>query len=144
LRRLLRIREIEEEQGELALEAGLAELGRLRQALAGAVAKDRRGRRLVEASARSGELRDRLAGLEEMEAARRLAEVLRPRLAQREEEVERLRREFLEQRVERRQAGTLMDEAEAEELVQVERRRQQWLDDWFASRRHRTRPRRVE
>ena len=64
LRRLLRIRELEEEQCRLALEAAIGELSRLEHAMAATAERDRRGRRLVEASARSGELRDRLAGLE--------------------------------------------------------------------------------
>jgi len=57
LRRLLRIREIEEEQCKLALESALGELHRLEHALTATSALDRRGRRLVEASAHSGELR---------------------------------------------------------------------------------------
>jgi len=80
LRRLLRIRELEEEQCRLALEAAIGELSRLEHRDGGNGRADRRGRRLVEASARSGELRDRLAGLEETRAANRLVEVLAPRI----------------------------------------------------------------
>ncbi len=71
LRRLLRIRELEEEQSRLALESALGELNRLEASLAAAVERERRGRRLVKASAQTGELPDRLAGLEETRAADR-------------------------------------------------------------------------
>src|ERR1039458_373198 len=73
LRRLLRIRSLEEEQRRLALESAIGELNRLEHALAATAQQDRRGRRLVEVSARSGELPDRLAGPEETGAATRHA-----------------------------------------------------------------------
>ena len=80
LRRLLRIRDIEEEQSRLALESALSQLNRLEHALAATAERDRRGRRLVDASARTGELPDRLAGLEETRAAGRHAAALAPRI----------------------------------------------------------------
>jgi len=86
LRRLLRIRDLEEEQARLALEAALVERHRLDQALHAASARERGGRELVAASARSGELPDRLAGLEETRIAERLESVLTPRLAEAEDE----------------------------------------------------------
>lgn len=81
LRRLLRIRDIEEEQGRLALESALGDLRHLENALAATVERARSGRRLVGTSAHSGELPDRLAGLEETRAADRRAAVLVPRIA---------------------------------------------------------------
>ena len=83
LRRLLGIRNIEEEQSRLALESALAELNRLERALAAAAERDLRGRRLVETSARTGELADRLAGLEEGRTASRHAAALAPSSARR-------------------------------------------------------------
>jgi hypothetical protein len=139
LRRLLRIRELEEEQCRLALEAAIGELSRLEHAMAATAERDRRGRRLVEASARSGELRDRLAGLEETRAANRLVEVLAPRIENWQAETGRLREAFIEKRVERRQAETLIGETEARDAIESGRRSQQALDDWFRSRLHRTR-----
>jgi hypothetical protein len=140
LRRLLRIRDLEEEQARLALEAALVERHRLDQALHAASARERGGRELVAASARSGELPDRLAGLEETRIAERLESVLTPRLAEAEDEVFALRGEYLAARVERRQAGTLIEEAAARDALDFERRSQQGLDDWFRNRLHRTGP----
>jgi hypothetical protein len=136
LRRLLRIRELEEEQSRLALESASGDLHNLQHAQAATVERDRRGRRLVQASAMSGEFQDRLAGLEESRAADRLAFVLGPRIANAEQEVAALREDFLSRRVERRQAETLIEEGEARDALDADRRSQQSLDDWFRNRRH--------
>ena len=137
LRRLLRIREIEEEQGRLAMESASADLHRLEHALTASMERERRGRRLVQASARSGELPDRLAGLEESSAAGRRRLVLAPRIAESEQSVAGLREQFLSLRVARRQVETLIEEAEARDAVDADRRSQQALDDWFRNRLHR-------
>ena len=137
LRRLLRIRDLEEEQGRTALESAVGDLSRLQQALASTTERDRRGRRLVQASAGSGEFRDRLAGLEETRAADRMALALTPRIEEAEGGVAALREEYLARRVERRQAATLVDEAEARDALEAERRSQMALDDWFRNRLHR-------
>ena len=76
LRRLLRILTIEEEQCRLALESALGELRLFERALSETGNQARNGRRLVRASARSGELPDRLAGIEETHAADRRAAAL--------------------------------------------------------------------
>ena len=137
LRRLLRIREIEEEQGRLAMENALADLHRLEQALTASGERERRGRRLVQASASSGELPDRLAGLEESRAADRVAQVLAPRIRDSQQAVAGLREEFLRMRVARRQVETLIEEAEARDAVDADRQSQQSLDDWYSSRLYR-------
>jgi flagellar biosynthesis chaperone FliJ len=137
LHRLLRIRDLEEEQCRLALESALGELNRLENALQAAVDRERRGRMLVEASARTGELPDRLAGIEETHAADRLFAVLEPRIAAKEEEVMARRQEFLLKRVERRQAETLIEESQAERTIETGRRGQQELDNWYGSRQYR-------
>jgi hypothetical protein len=137
LRRLLRIRSLEEEQRRLALESAIGELNRLEHALAATAEQDRRGRRLVEVSARSGELPDRLAGLEETRAATRHAAALAPRIAMVEFDVATLRQEFLGKRVERRQAETLIRETEARDAIEAGRHGQQALDDWYRFRLHR-------
>jgi flagellar biosynthesis chaperone FliJ len=136
LRRLLRIRELEEEQSRLALESSLGDLHRLQTALAATVERNHRGRRLVEASARSGEIRDRMAGIEESRSAGRFAVALAPRIAGAEQDVDGLREDFLERRVERRQAETLIEEALARDVLDADRRSQQGLDDWVGNRRH--------
>ncbi|MGD0787854.1 MAG: hypothetical protein ABR898_07695 [Terracidiphilus sp.] len=137
LRRLLHIRVIEEEQSRLALESALGELGRLKRALAATAERDRLGRRLVVTSARSGELPDRLAGLEESCAAVRCRAALAPRIADAELDAAAMRQEFLAHRIERRQAETLIQEAEVQEAVEAGRHGQQALDDWFGNRLHR-------
>jgi hypothetical protein len=134
LRRLLRIRDIEEEQCRLALESALGELNRLEHAMATTTERERRGRRLVEAGVRGGELLDRLAGLEETHAAGRLATALAPRIAETALDVVALRQEFLGKRVERRQAETLIGESEARDAIARGRREQQGIDDWYRSR----------
>jgi len=137
LRRLLRIRDLEEEQCRLALESAQGDLNRLQDALKATVERERRGRRLVEASMRTGELPDRLAGIEESHAVDRLFAVLEPRIAAKEEEVMARRQEFLIKRIERRQAETLIVEAAAQETLEADRRSQQALDNWYASRQYR-------
>jgi len=136
LRRLLRIRDMEEEQSRLALEASLGDLHRLERALDGAAERERRGRRLVQASALNGEVQDRMAGLEETRAAERFAAAVGPRLADAEQDVAGLREDYLERRVERRQAETLIEDAAARDALEAGRRSQQALDDWFGNRRH--------
>jgi hypothetical protein len=136
LRRLLRIRDLEEEQGRIALESAVGDLSRLQQALVATTGRDRGGRRLVRESAVSGEFRDRLAGLEETRAADRMVLVLKPRIEEAEGGVAALREEYLARRVERRQAGMLVEEAEARDALEAERRSQMGLDDWFRNRLH--------
>lgn len=137
LRRLLRIRDLEEEQHRLALEAALGELHRLEKALAATDARARRGRGLVHASAGADECTDRQASLVEIGAARRHATVLTSRRSAAALEAARLRVEFLEKRVERRQAETLIQESEAREVMEAGRHGQQALDDWYGSRLYR-------
>jgi restriction endonuclease Mrr len=136
LRRLLRVLTLEEEQSRLSLESALGWLRQLEHALTATADKDRRGRGLVVASAQTGELSDRLAGLEETHSAKRRIVVLASRIAQAEAEVDRQRQAFLAKRVECRQAETLIRESEAKEAITADRRAQQSLDDWYLNRLH--------
>lgn len=138
LRRLLRVREQEEEQSRMALESALGILNRLLSAMAASTERDRRGRGLLSASAESGELADRLAGLQEMRAAARLAAVLSARIEAAEVDVEELRQSFLVRRVESRQAATLIQETEARDAIDAGRRHQQGLDEWHRSQMYRS------
>jgi flagellar biosynthesis chaperone FliJ len=140
LRRLLHIRGLEEEQSRLALESALGEMNRIKHALAETGERDRRGRKLVESSVRTGQLLDRLAGLEEGRAASHQAAALRPRIEAMEEQVTEERQAFLGKRVERRQAETLLRETEARDAAEAGRRGQQALDEWYRSRLHRNEP----
>jgi hypothetical protein len=135
MRRLLQVLEIQEEECRAAMESARAELKRLEQALTRSVERERGGRRLVAASAATGEITDRIAGIEETRVAKRIAATLAPRIAETELAVNSRRREFLGKRIERRQTETLIEEAEALESVEAERRAQRDHDDWFLSRR---------
>lgn len=135
MRRLLQVLELQEEQCRAAMETARAELKQLQQALNRSVERERGGRRLVAASAATGEIADRIAGIEETRVAKRIAKVLAPRIAESESAVNSRQREFLDKRIERRQAETLIEEAEALEQVEAARRAQRDLDNWFLSRR---------
>jgi flagellar biosynthesis chaperone FliJ len=137
LRRLLRIRDLQEEQSKLALESALSELHRLEHALVATFERNRRGRSLVQSSAQTGQLMDRLAGLEETRSASLHAAALGPRIDAMGDVVVDRRQEFLAKRVERRQAETLIEETEAREATEAGRRGQQALDDWYSSRLYR-------
>ena len=139
MKRLLRIRDLEEEQSRLTLESALGNLHRLQNAQAATIERDRRGRRLVLSSANTGELPDRLAGMEETHSSKRIAQALAPRIAGAQRNVTQLREEYLAKRVERRQAETLIEEAQARDAIDAGRRSQQALDDWFLNRLHRER-----
>lgn len=131
LLRLLRIRELEEDQRKLALEAELSRLHRLDVALEISNARRQRGRALL----RTGDAEDRLAAVVEIEAADREASVLESHRIEAEREAQRLRTLFLEKRTERRQAEGLIETAQSREETQERQRAQQRLDDWHASRR---------
>lgn len=136
LRRLLRVLEIEEDQCRLALESGSGHLRHLERALEATVHQAQSGRRLVAASAHSGELPDRLSGIEESHSAQRRAKALVPRITDAKSEVEALRQTFLAKRVECRQVETLIADAEARDVVIAGRRSQQSLDAWYLNRMH--------
>ncbi|MGD1062345.1 MAG: hypothetical protein ABR860_03715 [Terracidiphilus sp.] len=135
MRRLLQVLEIQEEECRAAMESARAELKRLEQALTWSVERKRGGRQLVAASAATGEITDRIAGIEETRVAKRIATALAPRIAESESAVNLRQHEFLGKRIERRQTETLIEEAEALESVEAGRRVQRDLDDWFRSRR---------
>ena len=134
LRRLLRIREVEEQQSLQALERTMAELHRLRQALAAASGRERRGRMLVSESAQTGEAVSRHAGIEESKLAVRQAGALQSWIDEMEMEATERRQVFLSRRIERRQAETLLEEAAARNAAESARRAQQALDEWHRSR----------
>lgn len=140
MRRLLHIRSLEEEQSRLALDSALGDLHRLEAELTATAARDRQGRRLVETSAQTGQLPDRVAGLEETRSATRYAEALEPIIEAKGDEVTDLRQKFLLKRVEHRQAETLIQKTEARDAVEADRHAQQSLDGWYGSRMHREGP----
>ncbi len=134
LERLLHVREIEEEQRRLVLEAALAALAELQQARTAAGERERAGRRLVAVSANTGEIVDRVAGMEESRSAIRRIEALGPRIAAAETAVATLRKQYLEKRTSRRQAETLVEQQKAREAADELRRGQRAMDDWYLNR----------
>ena len=136
LRRLLRIRELQEEQKRQQLDAALAKLTSLQKTRDAAGEMQRRGRRLVGSSILSGEIIDRQAGLMQTEFARRRARTLAPQIASRQKETIELRWEFMEKRLERRQAEALVELDDVREKVESGRRSQRNIDDWFGAKNH--------
>lgn len=134
LRRLLQVRHLEEEQARLSLESVLSELHQLEKALTTTEQRDRLGRKLFAGSAQSGDLVDRMAGLKESSAAARAAEFLSGAVETATTRSAESREEFLSARIERRQAETLIQEAEEQEAAGAAHRAQQDLDEWHRSR----------
>ena len=137
MRRLLHVLEIEEEQRRAEMESALGDLRRLERALEATEEREREGRRLVLASAATGEVVDRLAGLEESRVARRVGAALKPRIAETQAAASARRRDFLTKRIERRQAETVIRKAEAAEATAAGRRGQRDQDEWFLSKTRR-------
>lgn len=136
LQRLLRIRDLEEEQLKLALDSAVGELHSLQNALTTAIGRAQAGRQLVDSGARSGEMTDRQSGLVEAYAGELYAAAIEPRIEAAEAETVRLRQLYLEKRIERRQAETLIEETEARDAVEANRKSQDALDDWYRSRQY--------
>jgi predicted GIY-YIG superfamily endonuclease len=136
LRRLFRIRELEEEQSRQALDASLAELRRLELALRGAAQQGRRGREIVDRGLRAGSLNERIAGLEEEASAERLSLALGIWIHDLQSKVDALREVYRMKSLERRQAETLVDEVEMQSRIDAARREQAGLDDWYGNRTH--------
>lgn len=129
LRRLLRIRELQEEQDESALQAALGEMSRLETALAATEHRAGSARRLVGSGVRSGSLTDRIAGLEEIRSAAGVTDVLSVRIAAAERRVAALRDSLLSSRMLRRQTKTLVEAEAARESAREVRRMQRDLDE---------------
>lgn len=154
LRQLLRVRQIEEEQSRITLEAGLGELNRLERMLVMAHERERKGGALIRESfyqattledakmsdhqnnsyCISEQGLDRRAALGDVHAARKLIESIKPKLKAVQERIEQLRAAYLASRVERRQVETLIFEENARHQSEVEHRAQQAIDDWFGGR----------
>lgn len=135
LQRVVRIRGLQEEQQRAALEAALAELHQLEAAVAECTVRERHNRRMLEQAAVLNNCADRQSALVELDAARRRNRVLHTRLLAMQNAAELLRAAFLEKRVERRQAETLVAEADARERAVQGRRAQQTLDDGHNDRK---------
>ncbi len=137
MRRLVRLLLLEEEQAERALAASIATARELEAGITAAHGREQMGRGLVRLSAGAGEPLDRVAGLEEVKAGERIRQALLPRLAEAEMIVVARREQYLNKRVERRQAETVVQEAEAGAAREASRRNQESLDDMYLGRMRR-------
>jgi flagellar export protein FliJ len=145
LERLWRLRELEEEQSRLELEARVAERSRVAQNLAEISANAAKSRGDFLARLGDPDTAARTGALVELEHARRGQTAIRPRLDQAEAEVELQREEFLARRTGRRQVETLLDRVREAARSETARRAQQMLDDWYGRRGSvRKSPRQVE
>jgi hypothetical protein len=131
LMRLLEVRTLEEELSQAALEDALGYFHLLESALTTAEECERVGWRHVTSSAASADAVDRIAGIEEVRAARRRAASLKPRILDAEGEVAARQAEFLAKRMERRQVETLIQKIETEDMRVAARRAQQEMDDRY-------------
>lgn len=135
MRRLLHIRELEEEQCRLQLDGEVGELRRLEGAIRVVTQRDRIARASVTSGIENDILTDRVAGLEESSRASRLSELLVERANAIEQSAEELRRSLLLRRTDRLQIETLIQDAAAKNITETGRRIQQTLDDWHNTRR---------
>lgn len=134
LSRLFVVRELEEEQCRSELESAVNERTQLQKALEFAVERIRKGGALIAQSAGSGELCDRIAGLEESRVAKLLSNVLCNRISAVESHVREHHENYLSSRLRRRQVETLIKEIEEKDIQKDARRNQQEMDEWFRAR----------
>ncbi len=137
LKRLLRLRELEEEQGRRELELAVLEENRVQQQMLFAGQRLAMGRHhFVEGIAR-GNGADRAGGVIEVEFSRRQQLLIKPRLEAVEQELARQREHFMTRRAERRQVETLVRDRDKVAAIETGRRAQQMLDDWYGRRTER-------
>jgi len=134
LDRLLRLREMEEEQSRHELEAAVGDRNRVAAELKNAIDRQAMGRRSLVSGIEERDCFGRTSAVIEMERARRMRMRVEPRLEAAEVEVKRQREEFLLRRAAREQVETLVDQERAATLEKTGRRAQQMLDDWYGRR----------
>lgn len=134
LRRICEIRQAEEQNQLLLLELARSELMRIEEALERARLRKMAGRELLQSSARSAELRDRIAGLEEVACASRVGDALSEQLQLAQGKVHDLQQRYLSKRCERRQVETLFRSELQRETEAANRRRQSSLDEWHRAK----------
>jgi len=137
LQRLLRIRELREEQSRVELEAAVGQRNRVAQELVEAKSRQAQGRSAFVAGISDRDRTGRAAGMIQMEQARKEQPHIATRLEAANAEVERQRDEFLAHRTARRQVETLVNAEQASLQEEAARRAQQTLDDWYSRRESR-------
>jgi flagellar export protein FliJ len=134
LRRLQRLRELEEEQSRLELEAAVGNRNRVAQELAAAVQQQIQGRTDFVNGISEEDASGRTGAVIEIEQARRQRLRIEPRLEAADIEVAKQREEFMARRTGRQQVETLVDQERKTEREEAGRRAQQMLDDWYGRR----------
>ena len=135
LERLWRLRELEEEQSRMALEARVVDRNRVAARLSEVREGAMRSRTALAAHLGDPDTAARTGALMELEQSRREQTEIGPRMEQAESEVELRREEFLARRTGRRQVETLLERGQEEAREAIARRAQQMLDDWYGRRR---------
>ncbi|WP_263359581.1 hypothetical protein [Acidicapsa ligni] len=134
LRRVLRLRELQEEQSRLMLEAAAAERMRMERVMESAVQLQVSGRRSFLSAVLAADGPGRVGGNFDQQQGGSLKEQIAPQLAAAEIKVGQQRAEFLSRRTERRQVVILIENEQALADTAIERRTQQILDDWYGRR----------
>ena len=137
IRHLLRIRQIGEDNARAELESAVAELNARETALMRNMARARDGRRLVAESVASANQDNRIVGMNEQVIAAQHANSLQRRVDDARGRAEALRQEYLVARTNRRQAEVLIENAAAQDELDLRRHAQQDLDTWHRDRSRR-------
>jgi len=140
LPRLLRLRQIEEEESRQALEIAAAERNRAECEFARTVEHYAQSRRQFTAGVLRQNSLDRTGALLEMEQADRDRLVALPALHAANSKEARLKTGFLARRTERRQVEALVETQQRKGNAEDMRRVQQMLDDWYGRRNAERKP----
>lgn len=131
LRRLCTLRVLEEQHRASLLANAKQRLREVEVALEKSGEQRHEGKTLVRRSVSSSTVEDRVAGLEEIDAAVRKASAVLALKGEVENLVRQLRESFLSKRMERRQAEGVLDFMLRKEARNAERRSQSDLDEWY-------------
>ncbi len=134
LRRLLRIRNIEEEQHRLTLESAAGEFRLVEDALNASHRRERSGSELHQAGLRSGDVVDAQSGHVEQDVSRISTAFLEQQRAASELRVAALREALREKQIQYRQTEALIDNTIEADAIDSARHTQNHIDDWFRSR----------
>lgn len=134
--RLLRLRELEEEQNRRKLEVVATARELVARANDSVKAQVRAGLREARLGLLSGETLTRIAGQAAVEVGIQWQDRLASRMREAEAELVRQQEEFLMRRTSRRQVEVLAQTDEKICREKMERQAQQMLDDWFGQKRH--------
>lgn len=129
--RLLLLRRREEELHSQEMTECYGEQRAIEAAIRLSADRVTRAYRLIAASARSGDLTDRVAALAALEIERRAAPALSLRLAAASQAVELARISLKAKRVEVKQVETLLADKGIERARTAARRDQQAMDEWY-------------